>query len=209
LVNDIAFVDWNLDKVHQIELGAAGVPVVPTTWVAPGDAWEPPALAEFVVKPSVSAGGRGSARYAPGDAAALCHVRGLQAAGQTVMVQDYMAAVDTDGETDIIFFGGCFSHAVRKKPFLTAGQAVAERPWEQMAWEGQVVPHRRELDVAKSTVGVIRARMGAWPAYARVDLVNGPIGSPLVLEVEMIDPLLSLGMDPEAAGRLASAVLRH
>jgi hypothetical protein len=97
---------------------------------------------------------------------------------------------------------------VKKKPLLIAGQGVTERPWEHMAWAGRAVPDRRELGVAEATLGVIRARMGAWPAYARVDLVNGPAGSPLVLEVEMIDPLLSLGADPGAAGRLASAVLR-
>ena len=168
----------------------------------------PPTRAEFVVKPSVSAGGRSTARYAPGDEAALGHVRGLQAAGQTVMVQDYVATIDTNGETDLIFLDGSFSHAVKKKPLLIAGQGVTERPWEHMAWAGRAVPDRRELGVAEATLGVIRARMGAWPAYARVDLVNGPAGSPLVLEVEMIDPLLSLGADPGAAGRLASAVLR-
>ena len=41
LVNDFAFIEWGLDKVHQKELGAAGVPVLPTTWVAPGEDWGP------------------------------------------------------------------------------------------------------------------------------------------------------------------------
>ncbi|MGH9095526.1 MAG: hypothetical protein ACRDXE_10230 [Acidimicrobiales bacterium] len=53
LINPTEVLDWDLDKVYLRELEAAGVPVIPTTWVAPGDAWEPPERSEFVVKPSV------------------------------------------------------------------------------------------------------------------------------------------------------------
>jgi hypothetical protein len=44
---------------------------------------------------------------------------------------------------------------------------------------------------------------------ARVDLITGPDGTSLVLEVEVVDPYLSLDMDPTAATRLASALLRR
>jgi len=44
-------------------------------------------------------------------------------------------------------------------------------------------------------------------AYARVDVVDGGGGRPVVMEVELIEPTLFLHLVPDAAPRLA-AVLR-
>lgn len=210
LVNPVKVIEWNLDKAHQRELAAAGVAVIPTAWVAPGDAWEPPETSEFVVKPSVSAGGRSTARYAAGDVAAVGHVRRLHAAGQTVMVQDYLPSIDIEGEVDLIFFAGRFSHSVLKKPALRAGQGVIDRPWERMEWSGLTAPTPKQLEAAESVLEVVRAGVGAGepPAYGRVDLIAGAHGEPLLLEVELIDPYLSLDMEPAAAARLAQVLIR-
>lgn len=210
LVNSVEVIEWNLDKAHQRELAAAGIAVIPTAWVAPGDAWEPPEHSEFVVKPSVSAGGRSTARYFAGDETAIDHVRRLQASGQTVMVQDYLPSIDTAGEVDVIFFAGRYSHSVLKKPALRSGQGVVDRPWERMEWSGLTTPTRMQLEAAASALEVVRScvDVGEWPAYGRVDLIDGAHGEPLLLEVELIDPYLSLDMEPAAAARLAEAVIR-
>ena len=42
-------------------------------------------------------------------------------------------------------------------------------------------------------------------SYARVDLVNED--DPVVMELELIEPQLFLGYEPDAAGRLADHVL--
>jgi len=209
LVNSPSVIEWNLDKIHQRELEAEGVPIIPTTWVRVEEVWRPPELGDFVVKPSISAGGRNTARYAGGDPAAVDHVQALQRAGQTVMVQDHLAAIDEEGEVDLIFFDGRFSHAVLKKPVLRAGEGVVDRPWERMAWTGLVTPTPQQVAVATMTMSVVTDRMVDRPAYGRVDLINGPGGTPLVLEVELIDPYLSLDMEPTAASTLADAVLRR
>jgi hypothetical protein len=46
LANPADVITWNTDKRYLRELAVAGVPVVPTTWVEPGDEWRrrPPAL---------------------------------------------------------------------------------------------------------------------------------------------------------------------
>lgn len=205
LVNPVTVLEWDLDKVSQRDLAAAGVPVVPTTWVAPGDHWNaPPPGSEFVVKPSVSAGGRNTARYAGGDATAVAHVNALQRGGQTVMIQDYLSTIDTEGETDLIFVGGRFSHAVLKKPLLKEGQGILARPWEHMAWFGLAEPSTEQLSVALRTMEAASTRLGQYLAYGRVDLVNDSSGDPLVLEVELIDPYLSLDANPSAATGLAT-----
>jgi hypothetical protein len=207
LINPAGVIEWNLDKVHQREIAAAQIPVVPTAWVAPGEAWEPPAHGEFVVKPSVSAGGRNTARYAGGDPAALAHVRGLQASGQTVMVQNYLSAIDTEGELDLIYFGGAFSHAVLKKPSLRTGEGIIDQAWERMAWSGLATPSSAQFAAAEHIMVFLSNRFEGPLAYARVDLISGPDG-PLLLEVELIDPYLSLDMEPAAAARLAKALVR-
>jgi len=207
LVNSAELVEWNLDKVHQRDLQAAGIPTIPTTWVAPGETWTPPQLSEFVVKPSISAGGRGTVRYAAGDHAAADHIETLHLRGQTAMVQPYFAAIDTEGETDIVLIDGTFSHAVRKQPVLEVGQEPGERPWERMTWAGAVTPSATELDVAYAAVAAIKKQFGEYPTYGRVDLIADPNGAPTVLEVELIDPYLSLDLVPAAAGRMARAIL--
>jgi hypothetical protein len=208
LLNPAPIIEWALDKVHQRELAEAGIPLVPTQWVESDEEWTQPA-GEFVIKPSISSGSRNTARYG-GDhvEAARAHVRALREAGHVVMVQEYLAAIDIDGEVDLIFFDGVFSHAVRKAPGLLLGEGVVERPWERMAWTGLVAPSLVQLSVARQTMETISGRFGELPTYARVDLVSDDQGAPLVLEVELIDPYLSLDMEPEAARRLARAVVR-
>ena len=43
--------------------------------------------------------------------------------------------------------------------------------------------------------------------YARVDLLPGPDGAPMLLELEVTEPSLLLAHDPAAAGRLADAIV--
>jgi hypothetical protein len=207
LINDPAFIEWSLDKRYLQQLEAAGVPVIPTAWVGPGDPWEPPTAGEFVVKPSISAGGRATARYPAGDPAAIGHVSALTAGGQIVMVQDYLGTIDTEGELNAVFINGTFSHAVNKRPALQLGQGVIERPWERMAWAGLAAPAGDQLAVAGAAMAAVRDRVGTDPTYARVDLIRGPGRRPLVLEVELIDPYLSLDWAAEGAAKLARAVL--
>ena len=70
VLNPVPVIEWNTDKQRYLtDLAAAGVPVVPTEFVAPGEVFSPPDGA-FVVKPAISAGGRSSARFDAGDASA-------------------------------------------------------------------------------------------------------------------------------------------
>jgi hypothetical protein len=208
LLNPVEILEWNINKVYLQALGGSGVPVVPTTWVEPHDSWSVPSRGDFVVKPSVSAGGRNTARYAAGDRKATHHVDALLQQGQTVMIQDYLGRIDSEGEVDVVFIDGLFSHAVIKRPVLRCGEGVVDRPWERMAWAGATVPTDCQRQVCQQVMEAIVERVGVVPLYARVDLVSGHQGEPLAMEVELIDPYLSLDTEPAAAHRLAEALLR-
>jgi hypothetical protein len=64
------------------------------------------------------------------------------------------------------------------------------------------------VSVADAAVGMVGQRFGSCPTYGRVDIIAGLTGTPTVLEIELIDPYLSLDMEPQAALRLARSVLR-
>ena len=67
-----------------------------------GAAWE-----QFVIKPSISAGGRSTARYASRDSErALSHVQTLHEANRPRSSSPYMTSMDHDGELDLVFFNG-------------------------------------------------------------------------------------------------------
>jgi len=142
LMNPLPAIEWNIDKTYLRSLESRGVPIVATEWLVDAERWKPPTY-EFVVKPSISAGGRQTARYQPDEAPlAVAHVRQLLGCGHTVMVQPYMTSVDTEGETKLVFIEGEFSHAVRIGPLLGAGEGVIDRRWERfvpmeaIAWVG-------------------------------------------------------------------------
>jgi hypothetical protein len=119
LQNPAEVIAWNSDKTYLRDLADAGVPVVPTAFVAPGEPARLPTAGEFVVKPSVGAGSMGAGRFDPDSAgAARTHVAALHDAGRTVLVQPYVSDVDTAGETALIYVDGRFSHAIRKAAML-------------------------------------------------------------------------------------------
>jgi hypothetical protein len=206
LVNPAAVLHWNSDKTYLADLAADGIPIVPTTWVPPGAPWRPPSD-DYVIKPSVASGGIGAARYVTeAPEVAERHVDALHDDGFTVMVQPYQAAVDTTGETALIFLDGSFSHAVGKAPLLRADVGVTERLWEQQVITA-VTPTDVQLAAAHDVMGVVAHRFGRT-GYGRVDLVDGSDGRPLVLELELVEPSLFLAQAPGAA-RLLAAFLRH
>jgi hypothetical protein len=207
LANPASVVRWNLDKVYLAALADAGVPVVPTAVLLPGGrpVWPE---GEFVVKPTVGAGSRGALRVAVGDfAAARAHVTAL---GVPVLVQPYQATVDAHGETAMVFFGGRYSHAFTKSAMLTdeaeldpSGHFIVER----LAPTLPDAAHRRVAeDVLDAAAGQLDLRRSDL-LYARVDLVTGAEGSPVLMEVELSEPSLGFRQtDRTAPWRFASAV---
>jgi O-ureido-D-serine cyclo-ligase len=225
LANSSAVVRWSTDKHYIGELAAAGVPVTPTRFLEPGDApgakrdaiesgFEAAASQDIdgvradgaiVVKPTVSAGSADTNRYGVHErVAAGEHVRRLLADGRSVMVQPYLSAVDQHGETAVVHFGGRFSHAVRKGPILTAGVQFVDGLFAAEHITRRE-PSDAELAVAERALAVVPGGAGRL-LYARVDLIPGPDGQPLVLEVELAEPSVFLTAAPGAADRFAQAI---
>lgn len=214
VLNPPAVVRWNTDKHYLRELARATVPVVPSTFVEPGESAEQALNSflarhdcpEFVVKPTVSANSRDTERHARTRVEpAVAQARRLLDAERSVLLQPYLDSVDRDGETSLIYFAGKFSHAIRKAPVLppgvggppTIGLIVPERITPR-------VPGADELRVAEKALAALPFET---PLYARIDLIRDASGAPTLLELELTEPSLFLVHAPGAAERFAAAVL--
>ena len=207
LVNSADVIEWNLDKRYLRDLQRSAIPVVPTTWIEPGDTIRLPERGELVVKPVVSAGAKDTTRYAMPNHADVAreHIESLLRAKRPVMVQPYIASVDDVGETALVYIDGTFSHAVRKGPILkellltTTALFAAEELTPTVATDAE-----RELGDA-----VLRLVNEREPVlYARVDIVQGARAEPLLLEVELTEPSLFLSLHEGATDRFADAIGR-
>ncbi len=213
LFNPAEVIAWNSDKRYLEDIAAHGLAAVPTSWFRPGDGFAvPDGPGEYVVKPSVGAGSRGAARFAAdaADAAAAArHAAELQAAGRTVMVQPYLAQVDTTGEAALVYFDGVFSHACRKGAMLPAG-TVNALEGERLFVEERIsahVPFPAERELADRVIAWLGERFGPL-VYARIDLLPDGTG-PRVIEVEVTEPQLFLRFGAGAADRLAATIERR
>ena len=206
LRNDVALLRWNTDKTYLRDLERAGLPLVPTVW-DPARAEELPDAGEWVVKPSVSAGSRDTARWQDAEST-LAHVAELTGRGRTAMVQPYLDSVDDAGETAMLFIGGRFSHAVRKGPLLARGEGVRMdrdsrgdlRPAEPTAAQ------RATAQAVFDAIGDL-VPGAPTPLYARIDLIDDADGTPVVLELELTEPSLFLPQAPDAPATLVRAVV--
>lgn len=210
LANPATVVEWNTDKTYLSGLAELDVDVVPTTWFTPDDEISLPNTGEYVVKPSISAGSNGTGRYRLGDAGqralAVRHVRQLHERGATVMVQPYLSAVDTVGETAMLYVDGSFSHAIRKGPMLEGPHDGEDGLYRPERIETRV-PTASEHAAAQRALDAIT---GFGPLlYARVDLIPGVDGVPVLIELELTEPSLFLGHDAHAPGRFAEAIVAY
>lgn len=197
--NDIRIIEWNIHKKYLAELAGKGVPVIPTLIVPQGttapdlsDAGE----GELVVKPAIDGGARGAMRGSINQPALLRHVIDL-AKARDVLVQPFASSIATQGEVSLIYFGGSYSHAVRKIPASGDYRVQTQHGGRNIS----TTPTPAEFAVAEKALAAAPEKV----TYARVDMVEFN-GVPALMELELIEPELFLGYDPNAARRLADVI---
>lgn len=211
LHNPATVVAGNSDKRYLADLIAAGLPVVPTGFVEPGQPAELPASGEYVLKPSVGAGSRGAGRFdadRPDSAtAAGAHLQALHGAGRTVLIQPYLDEVELHGETAVIFIDGSYSHTIRKEALLQPGSTHPLDFGELYVTETISASSPSEAELALATAALAQLSHGLPEPllYARIDLLPSPAG-PVLIEAELTEPSLFFGHAAGSADRLALAI---
>jgi hypothetical protein len=212
VANPPDILEWNTDKRYLADLAASDVPIVPTAWVMPGDEWQVPGAGIWVAKPSVSLSGLDAGRYDASEkeqrSLLAAHVGGLLTAGGTVMIQPYQSAIDADGETALIFIGGRFHHAIRKGAVLSGPASDADHRFEE---DDRM--HLTPCDATEAQLEIAEHVLDRVPEgrqrllYARVDLVPGADGRPLLMELELTEPQLFFRYAPGSADAMAAAAV--
>ncbi|WP_124039754.1 ATP-grasp domain-containing protein [Neoactinobaculum massilliense] len=225
LLNQPELVEWNSDKHYLRELAAHGLPTIPTTWLEPEAHYSKhqvhtrfPADGDFVVKPAVSSGGRGTGRYTATDATsrseAILHAQHELRHGRSVMVQRYLDAIDQTGEVSLVFLNGIVSYRVEKQAMLhpryrnenevKVENVLNNRPpsEHELVWAERVRQVLHE---------VIRERTGRdhLMLFDRVDLVPAAKDDPnefYLMEISLIDSSLYLSADPQNLEKFADAI---
>lgn len=202
LFNPIDVVRWNYSKAYLFELASRGVPIVPTLHleqVSPASiaaAFGALGAMEVVIKPVVGAGASRTTRLARG--AALPGPQELPA--REGLVQPFLPSITKEGEQSLFYFGGVFSHAVRKVP--AAGDFRIQAYFG--GWEEPLVPDTEATELSQRALAAVDTPL----LYARVDLVRDLAGRLAVLELELVEPYLHPEGDSGVGARYAKALER-
>lgn len=196
LVNPPAMVLGNMHKHYLLELAAAGFAVPPMRLLRRGEAADlRSALAmlggeDAVVKPAIS--GTAWKTWRVSDFGLKSSETELRQSlvERDMLVQRYEPSVAEQGEWSLVYLGGSYSHAVLKQP----------KPGDFRS-QGDFGGSVRSLDAPPALRAVadrVIAMLCGGAAYARIDVIERWQG-PLIMEVELIEPVLYFGARPGSA----------
>jgi RimK-like ATP-grasp domain len=197
LVNPPEALLWNTRKTYLRALEQAGVPIVPTAFVARADSLSVSAGREkfgtrkVVVKPQVS-GGAHNTFLLDDDQEPSTIVA-------DAMIQPFLKAVGEEGEWSLFYFQNVFAYAVRK--VAAAGDFRVQR---------ELGGRFQRFDPPEHAKAIAVAALNAAPkdlAYARVDLIRLNDGTLALMELEAIEPDLYLDHAPDCLDAVVSALL--
>ena len=211
LQNPADIIRWNTNKEYLDELVDAKIGIVPTTFVRSAQDLvtitnEGMLERDIVAKPTISAGSNNTERHEESPVKAAAHLGFLLDAGFIAMVQPYQRFIDERGETGMVYFNGQLSHSFRKGAILATGENIKNG----LFTVEDIAPRTasaQERELGKAVMTFVKKKWGEYPLYARVDVVRGSAGVPVVMELELAEPSFFLQVDHEAPSRIASAVL--
>ncbi len=217
LLNPLSAVKWSLDKHYLKDLERLNVPIVTSRFVESIYTAKLeldtllasfPDTAEFVVKPTVGCYSQGVLRFSRLQCErALLHIKHLFSMGSAVLLQPYMQSIDDNGETNLIYFDGIYSHAIRKEALLLKDGTVNVPTFNFRAAREADFAERQVAEAALAAV-MLHLQLDRPLLYARVDLVRNVLGTPEVLELEIAEPSLSLPLASGGADRFADMLAK-
>lgn len=204
LLNSAAILRWNIDKQYLKYLHQRGVPIAPTIWLDESidlvSVMSQKKWARGFIKPVIGACAVDTFRFSSENIQEAQEFLNTTTAHQKMMLQPYIPSVETQGEYSAIYFGGGFSHAVRKVP-VPGDYRVQD---DYGASDEGIEAPKGLLDLAERTLKNIPY---PW-LYARVDALVMDDGTWVLNELEMIEPSLFF-RHAEHAPQLLCTALRE
>jgi glutathione synthase/RimK-type ligase-like ATP-grasp enzyme len=207
VLNDVKTVLWNRNKFYLGELAAMGIEIAPTVFVNGSGPISPAAWQKIrrwkksVVKPAVSASAHKTWLF---DDAAVQGENQLKTImeGEPFLIQQFIPEIETHGEISFIYIDGAYSHAVQKRP--AAGDFRVQK--EHGGSADLFHPSPALLDQVNKIAATVPQVHDSL--YCRIDAVARD-GKLVLMELELIEPELFLGLAEGAAERFAKAIVRR
>ncbi len=205
VLNDVKTVLWNRNKFYLGELAATGIEIAPTVFVngsgpITSSAWQEIRNWEkSVVKPAVSASAHKTwvfdGERIPGEDDLKSKME-----GEPFLIQQFIPEIQTHGEISFVYIDGAYSHAVLKRP--AAGDFRVQKEHggsaELFMLSSALLDQANEIARA---VPQVRDSL-----YCRIDAIARD-GRLVLMELELIEPELFLGLAEGAAERFAAAIV--
>jgi hypothetical protein len=199
LFNGSALVRWNARKTYLRRLETKGAKLIPTLWLDVADeaaarsAFDTLGADDLVFKRQVGAGAKDQHRLKRGEP--------IPEMRHPMMVQPFLKMIQEEGELSFIFIDGEFCHALIKR--AQPGDYRIQSTYGGR--EEKITPSTDDLAAARA---IIRT-LDEPPLYGRVDMLRGPDGGLLLMELEVIEPYLYPIEGPELGERMAAGVARR
>lgn len=207
VLNALDTVLWNHNKFYLHEVEALGIEVAPTIFVngsspIASSGWqEIRSWKKSVVKPAVSASAHKTWLF---DSAVLPDEDELKSKmqGEAFLIQQFIPEIETHGELSFVYIDGTYSHTVLKRP--AAGDFRVQKEHGGSAELFHLDPALlNQANEIALTVRQVRKSL-----YCRIDAVARD-GRLVLMELELIEPELFLGLAEGAAERFAKAIARR
>jgi glutathione synthase/RimK-type ligase-like ATP-grasp enzyme len=210
VLNALETVLWNHNKFYLQELEAQGIRIAPTVFFSGRETVSPAGITaldwarilgwkQIVVKPAVSATAHNTwlidGAFLPTEAELTQRMQ-----SGPFLVQQFIPEIQTQGEISFIYIDGHYSHAVLKRP--AAGDFRVQRDFGGSA--EPFFPGPELLDQANEIAGAVPQVRDSL--YCRIDAVEKS-GKLVLMELELIEPELFLGLAEGAAEKFAEAII--
>jgi len=205
LENNLATVEWNIDKKYLRELESNNVVIVETLWRENLTTQQVSTyftelnVEQLVIKPRISANADNTFWLTKENYSTFFPQLEKAFSTSEFLVQPFMESVIKEGEFSLFYFNGQYSHAILKTPKDSDFRVQEEHGGRLTA----IVPETSLTKHAEQALSAINAQIGV-PLYARVDFVRCEQGFAL-MEAELIEPSLYFNMDEQSATRFAQA----
>ena len=204
LINPYEQINWNLDKHYLLDLQKLDLPIVESVFVSKKTQLNLETISksknwkDIVIKPTIS----GAARHTyhlKNDEIKKFQDKWLSLTNnEDFMVQEFQKNILSTGEIAVMLFGGEYSHSVLKK--AKKGDFRVQDDFGGSV--EKINPSLEIIELAEKTVKSLKT----MPLYARVDIILDNGNSPVISELELIEPELWFRFKEESAYKLAEIV---
>jgi glutathione synthase/RimK-type ligase-like ATP-grasp enzyme len=217
LANDPFIIKWNSDKIYLKDLISRNAALVPTLFIESSSDIDQGLLAlqtkvimrewsEIIIKPTIANSAMGVLRLKSEDylTKGLPHIKALLSQGYKVLAQPYISVVESAGEISALYFNGKYSHSVRKVPGKGDFRVQNEYggvDFEYKPSQEEFLFHEKILSTAKESVKAY-SKQDYYKhdfLYARIDYFITEDNTPLLSELEVMEPHLFLNIASETS----------